>query len=45
MLEEDCFPVDATWDSEKKDYNKLPTQWDCSRDSTRRPEIRPSKLQ
>ena len=32
MLEEDCFPVDATWDSEKKDYDKLPTQWDCSRD-------------
>ena len=28
--EQDCFPVDATWDSVKKDYDKLPTQWDCS---------------
>jgi hypothetical protein len=34
MLEQNCFPVDATWDPVKKDYDKLPTQWDCSRDIT-----------
>ena len=32
MLEKDCFPVDAIWDPVKKDYDKLSTQWDCSRD-------------
>ena len=32
MLEEDCFPVDASWDPVKRDYDTLPTQWDCSRD-------------
>jgi hypothetical protein len=32
MLEQNCFPVDATWDPVKKDYDRLPTQWDCSRD-------------
>ena len=32
MVREDCFPVDATWIEEKKDYDKNPTKWDCSRD-------------
>ena len=32
MLNEDCFPVDASWIEEKKDYNRNPTIWDCSRD-------------
>jgi hypothetical protein len=30
MLEVNCFPVDATRDPVKKDYDKLPTQGDCS---------------
>ena len=32
MLNEDCFPVDVTWIEEKKDYNRSPVIWDCSRD-------------
>jgi len=35
MLEEDCFPVYATWDPVKTDYDKLTTQWDCTSDILR----------
>ena len=32
MLNEDCFPVDATWIEQEKDYNRSPTEWDYSKD-------------
>jgi hypothetical protein len=32
ISEENCFPVDATWEMVKKDYDKLAVQWNCSRD-------------
>ena len=39
MPEQDCFPVDAIWNEEKKDYDTWPpTSWDCSRDITGDPK-------
>jgi len=32
LLENDWFPIDAIWDPVKKDFDELPTQWDCTRD-------------
>jgi hypothetical protein len=37
VFEANCFPVDATWDPVKKDYDKLPTQWNCSQNIMREP--------